>query len=88
MRLEFALLMIFLTCSVHGQSIREGSASEEFLEDYTNIIEDNFVIEGEDSEGSGDDFCFEGSGITDQLTEAKEYLNVFPCLQEAVRRRP
>ena len=64
MRLEFALLMIFLTCSVHGQSIREGSASEEFLEDYTDIIEDNFVIEGEDSQGSGDDFCSEGSGIT------------------------
>ena len=84
MRLELAFLMIFLTCSVHGQAIREGSASEEFLEDYTNIIEDNFVIEGEDFEGSGEDFCSEGSGITG----ANKYLNMFLSLQEAVRRRP
>ena len=87
MRLRFAFLMIFLTCSVHGQAIREGSASEEFLEDYTNIIEDNFVIEGEDFEGSGEDFCSEGSGIPG-ITGANKYLNIFLSLQEAVRRRP
>ena len=58
------IAVIFLAwsnCSVHCQS---GSGSEEFLEDY--IIEDNFVIEGEDYEES--DFCSEGSGITNKLS--------------------
>ena len=56
------IAVIFLAwsnCPVHCQS---GSGSEEFLEDY--IIEDNFVIEGEDYEES--DFCSEGSGITNK----------------------
>ena len=56
-------LMIFLTClniRVHGQDVREGSASEEVTEDY--IIEDNFVLEGGDYEESGDDDDFCGSG--------------------------
>ena len=59
------ITVIFLTwsnCPVHCQS-GSGSGSEEFLEDY--IIEDNFVIEGEDYEES--DFCSEGSGKTDKL---------------------
>ena len=76
------MMVIFLTwsnCSVHCQS---GSGSEEFLEDY--IIEDNFVIEGEDYEES--DFCSEGSGITNKQNH--EYIeSFFRYFQGVVRRR-
>ena len=67
------ITVIFLAwsnCPVHCQS---GSGSEEFLEDY--IIEDNFVIEGEDYEES--DFCSEGSGITKILNTLFMFLSIF-----------
>ena len=57
------MMVIFLTWSNSSVHCQEGSGSEEFLEDY--IIEDNFVIEGEDYVES--DFCSEGSGITNKL---------------------